>query len=404
MVPKAYERVATAGTGQGLIEPLVVRAYLTAGHSLPSAPRVQATYPGAHTQLFRTGVIPRIVKADVASLYPSIMLTYGIQPRSDPLGVFLVLLRELTTLRLQHKDAARRLPAGDPARANHEAIQAAMKVLINSFYGSLGTSFALFGDLEAAGAVTAHGRRLLTHMLEELERRGVTLVEADTDGVLFSVPEGWTYEDEVRLIGDVAATLPTGIQVEHDGRYERMYSHAAKNYVLRDYDGRIRAVGVAFRSSRTEPYGEQFLADAMPHILAEDPESLRALYVDLVERLRRREVPVEDLCVTLPLTKSPQRYRTAKRREEAYEVLLGAGRSTWRVGDRVRFYQAVGGQKKLLEQYAGDYDPEPYVKKLRRTYAQRLANALREEQLDRVFADPDQPAPSHLQPPLFAVE
>jgi DNA polymerase I len=401
MVPKSYERVATAGTGQGLIEPLLVRAYVTLGHSLPRVPGAGGSYAGAHTELFRTGVLQRIVKADVASLYPSIMLAFDIKPRTDQLGVFLTLLRELTALRLEHKAAARRLPYSDPARAHHDAVQAAMKVLINSFYGSLGTSFALFGDLDAAAKVTEHGRAILRLMLKELEERGVALIEADTDGVLFSVPEGWTHEDELRLVEEVAAKLPAGIQVEHDGRYERMYSHAAKNYVLRDYDGRIRFVGVAFRSSRTEPYGERFLMDAMPYILAEDVEGLRGLYVGLVERLRNRHVEVRDLCVSMPLTKTPERYRAAKRREEAYEVLLGSGRTTWRTGERVRYYQAVGGKKKLAEQYAEDYDPEPYVKKLQKTYAQRLANALGEDMLKVVFADPKDAAASDLQPTLF---
>ncbi|HZU07550.1 MAG TPA: DNA polymerase domain-containing protein [Chloroflexota bacterium] len=400
MVPKPYERVATAGTGQGLIEPLLVRAYVTARHSLPRAPGEGGSYAGAHTALFRTGIFHRIVKADVASLYPSIMLTYGIRPRTDRLGVFLALLRELTALRLQHKAAARQLAPDDPQRAHHEAVQAAMKVLINSFYGSLGTSFALFGDLEAAGQVTARGREILAQILRELEARGVTLIEADTDGVLFSVPEGWTEADERRLIEEVAAALPAGIQVEHDGRYERMYSHAAKNYVLRGYDGRIRMVGVAFRSSRSEPYGEQFLTAAMPYILAEDLEGLRRLYLDWVARLRRRAVPVHDLCVTMPLTKSPERYRASRRREEAYEVLLAAGRTSWRVGERVQYYQAVGGRKKLVEDYADDYDPEPYVRKLRTTYAQRLVHALGEETLRAVFAEPA-PEATSIQPALF---
>jgi DNA polymerase, archaea type len=171
--------------------------------------------------------------------------------------------------------------------------------------------------------------------------------------------------------------------------------------VLRDYEGRIRFVGVAFRSSRSEPYGERFLTDAMPYILAEDVAGLRALYVDLVERLRGRAVEVRDLCVSMPLTKTPERYRAAKRREEAYEVLLGSGRTTWRTGERVRYYQAVGGKKKLAELYADDYDPEPYVKKLRKTYAQRLANALGDEGLATVFADPKDVISSDLQPSLF---
>jgi DNA polymerase elongation subunit (family B) len=241
-------------------------------------------------------------------------------------------------------------------------------------------------------------------MLRELERRGVTLIEADTDGVLFSVPEDWTEADERRLIEEVQAELPAGIQVEHDGRYERMYSHAAKNYVLRHYDGRIRFVGVAFRSSRTEPYGERFLRDAMEFILAEDREGLRALYVDLVRRLRERAVAVHDLCVTMPLTKTPQTYKAAKRREEAYEVLLAAGRTTWKPGERVRYYQAEGKKKKLVENYADDYDPEPYVKKLRTTYAQRLANALGEDTMKTLFADPQTVPTTEVQPSLFAAD
>ena len=408
MVPRPFERVATAGTGQGLIEPLLVRAYVTAGRSLPRAPGVGGTYEGAHTELFRTGVLRHIVKADVASLYPSIMLTYRIQPRSDRLGVFLELLRELTRLRLHHKAEARRLATAGAAatatRAHHEAVQAAMKVLINSFYGAMGTSFALFGDLEAAAEVTRRGREILKQMLEALERRGVTLIEADTDGVLFSVPADWTEEQERQLVAEVAAELPAGIQVEYDGRWERMYSHAAKNYVLRGYDGRLRTVGASFRSSRNEPYGERFLQQAIECILADDLDGLRRLYLGLVDRLRRREVPVDDLCVSMPLTKTPAQYQAAKRREEAYEVLLAAGRTTWKPGERVRYYQAVGGKKKPAELFANDYDPEAYVKKLRTTYAQRLAAALGPEQLKTLFADPQEEAraaPAAHQPSLF---
>src|SRR5207302_5188216 len=124
---------------------------------------------------FTSGVVRHVVKADVASLYPSLMLTYKIGPRTDHLGAFLTLLRELTTLRLQHKAEARRHPPGSHEAHTHEAASGAMKQLINSFYGSLGTSFALFGDLEAAGEVTRRGRGLLGQVLQGLEVGGVVL-------------------------------------------------------------------------------------------------------------------------------------------------------------------------------------------------------------------------------------
>jgi DNA polymerase, archaea type len=387
MVPKPYERIATSGTGQGLIEPLLVRAYLTHGRALPGGTARGGSYPGARTELFTSGVVRNVVKADVASLYPSLMLTYKIGPRSDQSGVFLALLRELTALRLQHKAEVRRHPPGSHEALAHDAASGAMKQLINSFYGSLGTSFALFGDLDAAGEVTRRGREVLGQMLLELERRGVLLIEADTDGVLFSVPASWTEVDEHRLIEDVGAILPDGISVEHDGRYAAMYSYAEKNYALESYDGKVRLVGGSFRSSRSERYGEQFLRSAVPLLLAGRFEDLRDLYLDTVARLRAHEIPIDDLCISIVLSKNPDTYARSGRREEQYEVLLAAGRDRWRGGDRVRYYQARGGRKKLVDEYANDEDAEYYVRRLKDIYCQRLAKALTREDFELLFGE-----------------
>ena len=387
MVPKPYERIATSGTGQGLIEPLLVRAYLMHGKALPGGTSRGGSYAGGRTELFTSGVVRHVVKADVASLYPNLMLAYKIGPRTDHLGAFLALLRELTTLRLQHKAEARRHPPGSHEAHSHEAASGAMKQLINSFYGSLGTSFALFGDLEAAGEVTRRGREVLGQMLLELEQRGVLLVEADTDGVLFSVPDSWTEEDERRLIEEVSQTLPAGISVEHDGRYAAMYSYAEKNYILQRYDGQVRLVGGSFRSSRSERYGEQFLRTAAPLLLGEQFEDLRALFLETVARLRAHEVPIEELSISVILSKSPDAYAKSGRREEQYEVLLGSGRHRWRAGDRVTYYQARGGRKKLLEDHAGDDDAEHYVRRLKEVYAQRLSRALTREDFEALFGE-----------------
>ena len=387
MVPKAYERVATSGTGQGLIEPLLARAYLQAGCALPRGQAAGATYAGGRTELFASGVVRHVVKADVASLYPSLMLAYEIGPAADHLGAFLALLRSLTSLRLEHKARARAAPPNSRERAFHEALQAAMKQLINSFYGSLGTSFALFADLRAAAEVTRRGRDVLGQMLTELERRGLRLIEADTDGVLFATPEDWTEEDERRLIDELSASLPAGIEVEHDGRYAAMYSYSEKNYILQDYDGRLKIVGAALRSSRLEPYGERFIAQAAPYLLSGDTPGLQALYQRTVADLRARKLPVEDLCTRVITSKNAAQYRAAKRREEQYEVLLASGREDWKANERVTYYQARDRRKKLLEQYADDYDAEYYVKRLNKTYCQRLAKAFSPEDFALVFQD-----------------
>ncbi len=404
IVPKQFERVATAGMGQGLIEPLLVRSYVASGHSLPVG-RAAGSFPGGATAVFTTGIIENVVKADIASLYPSIMLSERIAPEADDVGAFLDLLGELTALRLMHKRAARAArPGGSPEedqRAYHDAMQAAMKVLINSFYGSLGASTAVFCDTSAAERVTARGREILRQLLDEIETRGATLIEADTDGVLFSMPprpdgRSSTYEEELALIDDVARAMPTGINVEHDGRYRAMYSYLEKNYALLDYETEaaqgfrkrdpIRLIGVAFRSSKSEPFIQRFIAEALNLVLNGNYLAVRDLFRATCARLRAREIPTVEVCVSMPLTKNPATYADNPRKEEPYEVYLAAGNTTWKQGQRIHYYQTRRG-KQLLGAGALDYDADFYVQRLRTTAWQRLEKAFKGDDLDSLLSE-----------------
>lgn len=386
MVPRPYEKIATSGTGQGLVEPLLVRAYVAAGEAVPSGEGGRE-YEGGATALFRSGVIPHVVKADVASLYPSIMLTFGVAPRSDRrLNAMLTILAHLMRQRLLHKAEARRLPPSDPRRNYHDALQGAVKILINSFYGSLGNAVNLFADADAAAEVTRRGREILVRMLSALAERGVDLIEADTDGVFFATPPSWQEEDERRLVAEVGATLPEGITIEHDGRWARMYSYMEKNYALLGYDGTLTIKGSSFRSSRNEFYGERFFREVLPLVMRGDMAGARALYLETVRRIRAREMPIRDLCTSARLTKSPDEYRASGRREEPYEVMRAAGRS-WAVGDRIAYYQTSRGRRKLVEDVAGDYDVEHYARKLTETYCARLARAIPSEHFAELFGE-----------------
>src|SRR5690606_36147117 len=77
IVPRRYERIADAGAATGILDPLLVRAYLRARQALPAhAPGDGTEHAGAALHLFAAGVARRVVKADVASLYPSLMRQY----------------------------------------------------------------------------------------------------------------------------------------------------------------------------------------------------------------------------------------------------------------------------------------------------------------------------------------
>jgi DNA polymerase elongation subunit (family B) len=405
MAPRRYERLADAGPATGVIDPLLVRAYLRAGAALPAHEMGDGTqHTGAALYLFATGVAHRVVKADVASLYPSLMRAYRIGPGRDHLGAMLALVDRLVEQRLAAKAAARAAPPGSPERHTHEAVSAAMKIVVNSAYGYLGAGGGLtrFADVHAANEVTRRGRETLALMCRALAERGVTLLEADTDGVYFAVPADWTEDDERRVVAEVAALLPTLVHLEFDGRYAAMLSHEPKNYALLAYDGTLTLRGVAFRSSRAEPFGEHFLRAALPPLFAGDVEGVRRAYLDVLDALRRREVPTFDVSSRVRLTKTPEEYgRTREaRRELAYEALLSAGRTTWHRGERIRVYRSMNGGASVIARDGDgedgrpadprDYDADHYARVLRDNFASRLARALTPADFAAVFAAPDQ--------------
>lgn len=405
MAPRRYERLADAGAATGIIDPLLVRAYLRSGTALPAHQAGDGTpHSGAALHLFAAGVAHRVVKADVASLYPSLMRSYRIRPARDHLGAMLALVDRLVELRLAAKASARKAPPESAERYGQEAMSAAMKLVVNSAYGYLAAGgLTRFADVHAANEVTRRGRETLELMCRELAARGVTLLEADTDGVYFAVPESWTEADERRVVAEVAALLPPLVRLEFEGRYAAMLSHEPKNYALLGYDGSLLLRGVAFRSSRAEPFGEAFLRQAIIRLLAGDVAGVREIYLGTLDSLRRREVPTRDVSSGVRLTKTPAAYQAARpnRRELPYEALLGSGRTSWSIGDRIRVYRKKSGAGGLVEEsedgaVAGrnddprDYDADHYARVLRETFAARLECAFTPADYDAVFADPDQ--------------
>jgi DNA polymerase, archaea type len=431
MAPRRYERLASAGPAMGILEPMLVRAYLRAGVALPLQRTEEDPTHGPHEGgavfLFATGIAEHVVKADVASLYPSLMRSFRIGPVCDRLGVLLGILDRLIDLRLAHKAAARSAVPGSLAASMHDATQAAMKILINAAYGYMGAgSMALFADIHAADEVTRRGREVLAQVLDALRQRGMALIEADTDGVYFAVPTDWTEEQERQLVVEIGAELPAGIRLEYEGRYRAMFSHEVKNYALLTYDGQLIVRGVALRSSRAEPFGERFLRQALFCTMTGDVVGARNAFLETVGALRQRKFPASDVAARVRLSKSPERYRDTRTGhvEQAYEALLAANRTKWTPGERVRFYRVPGGASVWIPdeteaisfnegnaeesgantrdasnlrlpvgadvQYRCDYDIEHYLRVLVTSYASRLRKAYATEDFEQLFRSDEQ--------------
>ncbi|MEK7836746.1 MAG: DNA polymerase domain-containing protein, partial [candidate division NC10 bacterium] len=351
-LPFDYESVVLRGNATK-IDALLLREYLHRGRAIPH-PGPGRSVAGAYTAIFQQGVARDVLHVDVTSLYPSLMLAQGIAPASDRLGIFSALLRDLREFRL----AARRLAREAVAEADRlllTALQQTFKILINSFYGYLGASFAHWNDYDAANRVTAEGRRLVTALVDRLRELGASVIEVDTDGIYFTAPDSQPASAEA-LLADLSAVLPEGIQLELAGRYVAMLSYKMKNYVLLDAAGKILIKGSSLRSRGLELFQRQWMEQMFRLLLTGRREEIPALLRRWEEDFTARRVTVQQFMKTETLQESLPNYQekvTAGKRNASalYELALRSSRP-YQAGDQLSYYVTGTGPRVKVNESA----------------------------------------------------
>jgi len=342
-----------------------------------------SAFEGGYTASFKDGVFEKVLHFDVASLYPSLLLLIGRNPKRDHLGAFIPMLKRLREYRLKYKKLARETEDVSLA-SEYDARQANFKILINSFYGYLGFSGARFGDAALAAEVTAKGREILQSLIAFFKRVGCEPLEADTDGIYVSAGEYFDRESE--LLAMAQEGLPDGIELEYDGKYQSMFCYKAKNYALYDGD-RVTIRGSALRSRGIEPFLKDLTWRLIHSMLGASREDPARLALDVQKRIEAQKLPVEEIAKSEVISQSPEAYKKkieagGKPRRASLEVALKMDREVG-MGDRVSYYilpkqkgQSANWQRAYpVDGYDGEiraYDPSYYVKKLdewRKRYA-----------------------------------
>jgi DNA polymerase-2 len=176
--------------------------------------RVHAAQQGGHVLEPVTGVHRNVWVFDFKSLYPSIIRTVNIDPLAyvpepaptddlirTPGGAFrrtAAILPGLLDNLFPRREAAKQ--AGDEV-ASH-----AIKILMNSFYGVLGTPACRFYNPALANAITGTGREILLWSKRWFEEAGFRVLYGDTDSLF--VASGSADADEARQQGKpLAAAL-----------------------------------------------------------------------------------------------------------------------------------------------------------------------------------------------------
>ncbi|GAB3549784.1 DNA polymerase II [Noviherbaspirillum agri] len=177
--------------------------------------------PGGFVMDSQSGLYDSVLVLDYKSLYPSIIRTFLIDPVGLVVGTGSTdqdamvpgfrgalfsrdkhCLPAIVTQIWQAREAAK--------RERNQPLSQALKIIMNAFYGVLGSSGCRFFDPRLASSITLRGHEIMHRTRELIEAQGYDVIYGDTDSTFVWLKRAHSEEEAL----EVAATL-----VDHVNRW-----------------------------------------------------------------------------------------------------------------------------------------------------------------------------------------
>ncbi len=306
-------------TSQFIDAMLIPRADARAVGVPPNHPRSgDSAIEGGYVHGIRPGLHRWVVVLDFKSMYPSIIIARNLcfttlSPDGTTVapsgarflapevrrGLIPEILTELLRDRDRFRQAARTAPSPE-LTGYYDGLQNAVKILMNSFYGVLASSFYRFTNKEIGASITAFARDAITSIIRELEAGGFDVIYSDTDSVFVRSPTP-TLEG-AKECGETLARRFTaaGATFEFQSVYETFFSHGAKKrYVGRAVWPREETVVRGYETRRSDAfdYQSEALTEVFDLVLRGDTEAAVRRSRELVQAVQAHEVPRERLVI-----------------------------------------------------------------------------------------------------------
>ncbi|ARD62523.1 DNA polymerase II [Kosakonia radicincitans DSM 16656] len=166
--------------------------------------------PGGYVMDSRPGLYDSVLVLDYKSLYPSIIRTFLIDPvglvegmaRPEPahstegfLGAWFSrekhCLPEIVGQIWHGRD--------DAKRQGNKPLSQALKIIMNAFYGVLGTSACRFFDPRLASSITMRGHQIMRQTKALIEEQGFDVIYGDTDSTFVWLKKAHSEEAAARI-------------------------------------------------------------------------------------------------------------------------------------------------------------------------------------------------------------
>lgn len=255
MVTKLPLEDVTNGGTSNYVDSLLIREADRNNIGVPVTARYNKRNPieGGYVKGVGAGLYSNVVVLDFKSMYPSMIIKYNIcfttlSPDGDivsPAGTRFVsrekkegLIPRLLVSLMSERDRVKKMmkDASGDERFFLDGTQAALKVLMNTFYGVLASSFYRFTNPDIGRSITAYARETIKRIIEKVESRGIRVIYGDTDSVFLE--SGAADLQEAIHFGQQISedlTREEGVLLEFEKILDPFFSHGVK----KRYAGKI---------------------------------------------------------------------------------------------------------------------------------------------------------------------
>ncbi|MBU3056538.1 DNA polymerase II [Pseudomonas indica] len=172
--------------------------------------RMPEASPGGFVMDSRPGLYDSVLVLDYKSLYPSIIRTFLIDPvglveglRTPDDSASVPGFRGARFSRTRHclpAIVARVWEGREAAKREHnKPLSQALKIIMNAFYGVLGSSGCRFFDPRLASSITLRGHEIMRRTRELIEAQGYSVIYGDTDSTFVWLRSAHAEADAARI-------------------------------------------------------------------------------------------------------------------------------------------------------------------------------------------------------------
>jgi hypothetical protein len=177
---------------------------------------------------------------DVAGYYPEIIKRCGLYPQQ--MGpAFLEVYKSIVATRREAKALAQKYKkAGDKVQSAHYQVTAdSLKIVVNGSFGKFGSKYSILYAPDLMLQTTITGQLALMMLIERMEMSGISVVSANTDGVVIKCLRSMEWLKD-SIIADWEALTSFDTEMTE---YSGVYSRDVNSYVAIKPNGETKRKG-----------------------------------------------------------------------------------------------------------------------------------------------------------------